>query len=262
IFASGFVGLVVATALTADQLASWGWRLPFVAGLVLIPIGFYMRRALPETLPAPKHATAGAALRAVWTDHRREVFLLVLVTSSSTILTYITTFMTTFATKTLGMSDSAGMVAPIANGLMIVIMAPISGALCERFGRRETLIISRLVTIAILVPAFLFVIHERTVSALVISVVAIVIAGMPATVANLTVMAEVFPTESRGAGIALTYAFAVTIFGATTQFVLAWLLEVTGSALAPAYYGIATAAMSTVAALYLFAGLALRPVAA
>ena len=258
IMTSGIVGLVVATALTTDQLASWGWRIPFAAGLVLIPVGFYMRRALPETLPEPKHASAGAALRAVWTDHRREVFLLVLVTASSTILTYIVTFMTTFATKTLGMSASAGMLAPIVMGIVIVIVAPVSGMLCERFGRRGVLIVSRLATIAILVPSFLYLIHERSVVALVVCVVAVTIASMPGAVANLTVMAEVFPTESRGAGIALTYAAAVTIFGATTQFVITWLIEVTGSALAPAYYGSVTAALSIVAALSLFAGLARR----
>ncbi len=63
--AGGIVGLVVASALTRDQLASWGWRIPFAFVLLLIPVGVYMRRVLPETLPEPKHATAGASLRAV-----------------------------------------------------------------------------------------------------------------------------------------------------------------------------------------------------
>ncbi len=256
--ASGVVGLIIASALTEDQLASWGWRLPFAAGLVLIPVGLYMRRALPETLPEPKHATAGAALRAVWTDHRREVLFLVLVTASSTITTYVLTYMTTFATKTLGMSAFAGMVAPIAMGVMIVIMAPIAGLIVERFGRRGTLIVSRVLTIALAVPAFLYLIHERTIFSLVASVVSLTVVSMPATVVNLTVMAEVFPPESRGAGIALTYATAVTVFGATTQFVITWLLDVTGSPLAPAYYAMAAAAMSVLAALSLFAGIARR----
>ncbi|MBL0219599.1 MAG: MFS transporter [Myxococcales bacterium] len=259
--ASGVVGLVIASALTEDQLASWGWRLPFAAGLVLIPVGLYMRRTLPETLPEPKHATAGAALRAVWTDHRREVLLLVLVTASSTITTYVLNYMTTFATKTLGMSAFAGMVAPIAMGVMIVVMAPIAGLICERFGRRETLIVSRVLTIALAVPAFLYLIHERSIFALVMSVVVLTVVAMPATVVNLTVMAEVFPPESRGAGIALTYATAVTVFGATTQFVITWLLDVTGSPLAPAYYAMAAAAMSVLAALSLFAGIARRATA-
>lgn len=258
ILASGLVGIAVATSLTAEQLASWGWRIPFVAGLALIPVGLYMRRALPETLPAPKHATATAALGAVWSGHRREVLLIVLVTASSTILTYIGNYMTTYATVTLGMSATAGMVAPIVTGLVIVIVAPLSGLWCERFGRRTVLLASRIATIAIIVPAFLYVSHERTVFSLVVSVIALNVASLPASVAALTVMAEVFPSESRGAGISLTYALTVTIFGATTQFVVTWLLEVTGSPLSPAYYGIAASVLSIVTAIALFAGLAAR----
>lgn len=258
ILASGIVGMAVATSLTADQLASWGWRIPFVAGLALIPVGLYMRRALPETLPEPKHATAGAALGAVWSGHRREVVLIVLVTASSTILTYIGNYMTTYATVTLGMSATAGMVAPIATGLSTVIVAPIAGLLCERFGRRTVLLASRIATIAVIIPAFLYVSHERTMFSLVASVIALNLVSLPASVAALTVMAEVFPSESRGAGISLTYALTVTIFGATTQFVVTWLLEVTGSPLSPAYYGIAASVLSVVTAVALFAGLAAR----
>lgn len=59
-------------------------------------------------------------------------------------------------------------------------------------------------------------------------------------------MAEQFPPETRSAGIALTYALIVTIFGATTQFVIAWLIGVTGDPIAPAYYLMAAAALSIV----------------
>ena len=79
---------------------------------------------------------------------------------------------------------------------------------------------------------------------------------LPASVAAVTVMAEVFPAESRGAGIALTYAAAVTIFGATTQFVVTWLLDVTGDPMAPAYYSMGAAMLSVGAVLILFRYLA------
>ncbi len=258
IMAAGIVGVIVATAMSPEQLADWGWRVPFAVGLVLIPVGLYLRRALPETLPEPEHASAGAALRAVWRDHRREVVLLVLVTSSSTIMTYVNTYMTTFAQHTLGMSASTALAAPIVNGVLIAALAPVSGVICERFGRRQTLLASRIATIVVVMPAFLWLDHARTPAALLTTVALINLAGMPGTVATLTVMAEVFPAASRGAGIALTYASAVTIFGATTQFVVTWLIDATGSAFAPAYYGIAASAVSLVAAIYLFRGLAVR----
>ncbi len=151
-----------------------------------------------------------------------------------------------------------GMYAPITAGAMTIIMAPISGILCERFGRRQTMMVSRLLSIVVIVPAFLYIVHERTVSALIISLVVLAMVGMPASVAAVTVMAEVFPTESRGAGIALTYAAAVTIFGATTQFVVTWLLDVTGDPMAPAYYSMGAAVLSVGAILILFRYLAQR----
>jgi MFS family permease len=258
IMGAGIVGVIVANAMSPEQLADWGWRVPFAVGLVLIPIGLYLRRALPETLGEPEHASAGAALRAVWRGHRREVVLLVLVTSSATITTYINTYMTTFAQHTLGMAPSVALAAPIVNGAVFAALAPVSGIVCERFGRRETLLVSRIATFAVLMPAFLWLEHARTTAALLATVALINVAAMPGTVATLTVMAEVFPSASRGAGIALTYAAAVTIFGATTQFVITWLIDATGSALAPAYYGMATAALSCAAAISLFRGLALR----
>ncbi len=71
--------------------------------------------------------------------------------------------------------------------------------------------------------------------------------GAPAGVAALTIMAETFPAETRSAGIALTYSLTVTVFGATTQFVIAWLIGVTHEPMAPAYYVMAMAVLSIVA---------------
>lgn len=246
ILAAGCVGMAVTQAMDPADLASWGWRLPFAVGLVLVPVGFYMRRALPETLTESKHATATAALGAVWRGHRRQVVLLVLVTASSTISTYVGSYMTTYAQTTLHMSPTVAMIAPIAIGLTAIFAATAGGYICERFGRYRSLYVSRVLTIAIALPQFIYLEHERSASALILTVVVSSLVGAPGGVAALTVMAEQFPPETRSAGIALTYALIVTIFGATTQFVSAWLIGVTGDPIAPAYYLMAAAALSIV----------------
>jgi hypothetical protein len=64
-------------------------------------------------------------------------------------------------------------------------------------------------------------------------------------------MAEVFPREHRAAGIALAYALTVTIFGATTQVIIAWLMRVTGDPLSPAFYVVFTSLISIVAMMLL-----------
>lgn len=236
ILAGGAVGLGLTSALDAEQLQSWGWRAAFALGLLLVPVGLYLRKTLPETLTERKHASAVAVLRHVLASHRRELVLVVLVTSASTIGTYVLTYMTTYAQTSLGMPPTAAMAAPLAQGAATIVFAPLGGLIADRFGRRRTVIVSRLLGLALQIPAFLYLSHSPTVFALVLTITVQTFIGLPGSVAALTTMAEVFPAEVRGAGISLAYALTVTIFGATTQFAIAWLIGVTGSPLAPAVY--------------------------
>ena len=247
VLAAGIVGLTLALVLSPAQLASWGWRAAFAVGLLLVPVGVYLRRALPETLATPTHTSAVSVLRAVLRNNRRDLVLVVLVTMCMTVSTYVMNFMTTYAMTTLGMPASSALVAPIATGVVTIVGAIVGGPLCERFGRKRTMIVSRLLTNTVVVPAFLYLMHARSTVALIVMVAVIVLVSVPGSVAALTVMAEVFPAETRAAGIALAYALTVTIFGATTQVVITWLIRVTGSPLAPAVYVIATSVISIIA---------------
>jgi len=170
---AGVVGLSLALVLSPAQLASWGWRAAFAVGLLLVPVGFYLRRALPETLPSPTHRTAASVLRAVLRHDRRDLVLVVLVTMCMTVSTYVMNFMTTYAMTTLKMPASSALVAPIAGGAVGIAGAILGGPLCERFGRKRTMIVSRLLTITVVVPAFLYLMHARSTVALILMVAGI-----------------------------------------------------------------------------------------
>jgi MFS family permease len=240
----GVVGYALANTLDTDELASWGWRAGFAVGLSIVPVGFYLRRSLPETLPEGKHESATATLRAVWSGHKRELVLVVIVTSCATISTYVAQYMAVYAQNTLGMPPSAAMVAPLAMGGVFIVGALVGGVVSDRFGRKRTMIVSRAGVMVLQLPAFLYLEHERTITALVLSIVVVGMVAAPGSIAALTAMAEVFPTEVRAAGISLAYALTVTIFGGTTQFAIAWLIGVTEDPLAPAYYVIVSSAIS------------------
>ncbi len=244
--AAGVVGLTLAYVLAPGDLASWGWRLAFALGLLLVPVGFYLRKSLPETLTA-RHTSARAVLGAVLRDHRRELVLVVLATMCMTVTTYVMNFMTTYALTTLGMAPSSALVAPLIVGATSIVGALIGGPLCERVGRKRTMIGSRLLTIVVTVPAFMLLLHYPSGVSLIVMITIIGLVSTPGAVAALTVMAEVFPGRNRASGIALAYALTVTIFGATTQVLITWLMRATGSPLAPAFYIVFTSVISIIA---------------
>lgn len=242
--AAGLVGILASVVFGANELARWAWRLPFAVGLLIVPIGLYLRRALPETLEAPTERRAAHIVGEVWREHRRSLVLVVLVGMCLTISTYVGAYMTTYAQTTLGLSARSGLLVPIVGGALAFPAALWSGNLCDRFGRRRVLIVSRVCVILLSYPAFLFVTHERTTQALVLVVAVQTIVGTPSAIAGITVMIEIFPQHIRAAGMSLAYSIVVTVFGSTTQFVVAWLIGVTHDPLSPSYYVIATSALS------------------
>lgn len=236
-FAAGVVGLTLATVLSKEQLESWGWRVPFALGLLIVPVGFFLRRSLPETLEVPAgERSSTEVLGVILQRHRRPLVLMVLVAMCLNITSYVVIYMTTYAQSTLGMPPSSSMLVPVVVGLVGVPAAIFGGRLSDRFGRRRVMIVSRVAVMAIIYPAFLFLVRERTATALVLATALLGLLGAPGGVAVLTAMGEIFPSEVRSSGMSLAYATSVTVFGGTTQFAIARLVGVTGNPLAPALY--------------------------
>ncbi|HEX4596906.1 MAG TPA: MFS transporter [Burkholderiaceae bacterium] len=245
IVAAGIAGVGLAAVLTKEQLADWGWRVPFALGLVIVPIGLIIRRRLPETLlERPGTRGEAAVLRLLRRDHRGSLLWAILVIMCFTVTIYVSNYMTTFALTSLALPPSKAMWATLVQGVAIVVAAVLGGRLSDLFGRRPVMIISRVVLMVAIYPAFLFLVAEKTVWALVAVTVLIsaltTLGAAPAIVA----IAEMFPNAVRSSGLALSYSVSVAAFGGTTQFVIAWLIHVTGDPLSPAYYVIVSSVVS------------------
>jgi MFS family permease len=251
VLGSGVVGLGLASVLTEGDLARWGWRVAFALGLAIVPVGFFLRRRLPETLGASTEATSAAVLARIWRHHRRAALLVILVTMCMTVGTYVGAYLTTYAQVTLHMPPWAAMLSPVANGLVLLPGSLLGGVLADRFGRKPVMIASRVVVIALIYPAFLYLAHERTPWALALVTAALSFSAAPGQVASVATMGEIFPPEVRSSGLSLTYSLGVAIFGGTTQVVITWLIGATGNPLSPAFYVIATSAVSLVAMMLL-----------
>ena len=244
ICAAGLVGLALSMTLDKGQLAAWGWRVPFALGLVIVPVGLYIRRRLPETLEAPGSRGSAAVLGLLWRQHRRPLLLAVAIIMCLTISTYVSGYMTTYALTTLGMPASKAMLATIANGAVLAAGALLGGRLSDRFGRKPVMIVPRIALVAAVYPAFLLLVTVTTSGVLVFVTALLTLLGVLSGAAALTALTEVFPNEVRSSGLAISYAISVSVFGGTTQFVIAWLIGATGDRLSPAYYVILTSVIS------------------
>jgi MFS family permease len=183
-------------------------------------------------------------LRLLWRDHRGSLLLAILIIMCFTVTIYVSNYMTTFALTSLALPPSKAMWATLVQGVAITAAALLGGRLSDAFGRRPVMIISRVVLMMAIYPAFLWLVGEKTVWALLAVTVLISALTTLGGAAAIVAITEIFPNAVRSSGMALSYSVSVAVFGGTTQFVIAWLIHVTGDPLSPACYVIVSSVVS------------------
>lgn len=237
---AGLTGLALALLLDEKDMAAWGWRIPFLFGLAIIPVGIYIRRRLPETLEAPKQHKDSGAVRLILQHHQLALWLGLTIVMCQTISAYINAYMTTYSLTALGLSSSKSMIATVSVGVANIVGAKLGGHLSDRYGRRALMIVPRILLLLLVYPAFVFLVQARTETALVMVTATLTTLTAMGTAASMVAIVELFPNAVRSSGMSITNAVSVSIFGGTTQFVIAWLIGATGSNLSPAYYVMAS----------------------
>jgi MFS family permease len=256
LLSGSLAGLVLTATLSEEQLYSWGWRLPFLLGMFIAPVALYIRRQLPETIqPSETHASARAILTELVRHHARAVLLGVLVICGGTVSTYVFNYMTTYAITTLHLSPAIGNALSMM-GYVAQLAGGVVGVWADRFGRKPLLVWSRVAFGFAIYPAFLVLTSSASSLAALFGVYmalsALFSMGLVPVYAYLL---EAFPKAVRSSGLSILYAIGTTVFGGTTQFVVAWLIDRTGSPMVPAWYMLAT----TIAAIIGVLGLMPHP---
>jgi MFS family permease len=233
ILVSGLVGFSLANILSPRQLEDFGWRIAFLLGVVIVPLGIAMRRNMPETFHAPARSTRqAAALR----PHLWVAALGVLLLASATIGNYIENYITTYALATLHMPVNTAFAATVVVGLCGVTFDLVSGALSDRFGRKPMMLIPGVLLLVLILPAFYIIAHFRTAATLLIATA--ILASLTSICACPIVvwLTESLPAAIRSSGLAVIYAVSIATFGGTTQYAVTWLIKLTGNPLAPGWY--------------------------
>ncbi len=249
-FVAGLVGMALTSTLSPAELQAWGWRVPFVVGLLLLPVGLYLRRAMPETLVQTPIATTTETPASLG-SHKRLIVLAVLAVIGGTVSTYVGNYMTTFAISTLKFPPTIALAATVVGGLSTIVFSLLGGWLSDRVGRRPVMLIPRLLAAALSYPAFLLLVDLKTPVAL--FGVTILLGALTALsgAASLVAIPELFPRRLRALGMSIAYAIGVALFGGTTQFVVTWLIGETGNPASPALYVTVTSVVAAIGMYYL-----------
>jgi MHS family proline/betaine transporter-like MFS transporter len=246
--ASAF-GVVLTTTLAPDQLESWGWRIPYLFGLLIGPIGLYIRSHVDETPEFTATAVEHSPVREVVGGQLDRLLLAIGAVIISTSANYLILYMPTYGTRELGLPQSTGLIATLIGGFLLTIGAPLVGHWSDRIGRVRIMMWATALFFVTAYPAFLFLNSYASLTAIVLMVVWLSLLKTAYSGSLPALLADMFPTRIRGTGIALSYNIGVPIFGGLSPAIGTWLIYATGDKLSPSFYLMLTALLSLAALL-------------
>lgn len=243
------VGSVVATiiisSMSTPALEAWGWRIPFIIGIMLGIVGLYLRMKIEDT---PKFKEAEAShniskqpLREMFRKHPVKILKAIGFTMSWTVSYYIfLTYLPTYIKTVVHMSFAAAMASNVIVLIFFLILVPLMGMWSDKIGRKPLLILSCLGFAILSYPVFLLLNHGGFLFILLPQFIFAIFEAMfsgpgPAAIA------EMFPTRVRNSSLSVGYNIGVALFGGTAPFIATYLIHSTGNKLSPTFYVIACA---------------------
>lgn len=244
------LGALLTHTLSQQALYAWGWRVPFIIGLAIMPVGIYIRRHLTE-LPVIHETRQETPAREIWRAHRRPLLLgILLVMKSTTTFYLIVYYMPAYMVNTLRLPAAASYWISLIAALLTLIVPFFAGKLADRVPRRKpVLLICALGSMLLVWPIFATLQQGASLALTLLLIAADQVLANISAVAFFLLILEAFPRRVRASGMALVYAIGVTLFGGFAQFNVTWLLNVTGEAMAPAWYLLFSAVVSLAALL-------------
>ena len=228
-------GVGLTAWMAPADLNAWGWRIPFLFGILVGPIGIYIRNHLEDATPPP--AGKISPVREVLLRQKFRVLLGIGALAISTAVNYLIIYMPTYVVKTLNLQPIVGYIATFVGGIMVTFLTPIAGLISDRIGRTRHMIAANILLLLSIFPMFLLITRHPTPAVIVSAVFWL------STLKSLyygplaALMSELLPSATRATGLGLGYNIGVTLFGGMGPATMTWLggFALIGD-LAPGYY--------------------------
>ena len=223
-------------------LHAWGWRMPFIIGISICLVGFYMKKRLHESADFDEAKKTGDTVKnppiTVFKEHGKMLFLVVGAVMLHDLSFYILfVYMTTYLTEVVGMAKNISFTVNTIN-LLVVSLATLGAAwLSDVIGRMKVLKIAAVLFIIGTIPLMMVINQSGGSMGIVMMaqmILAIAVGGYFGPLPAL--MVEAYPTNVRFSAVSITTNISGPLFGGTAPMLMTYLIHTTGSSLIPAFY--------------------------
>jgi MHS family citrate/tricarballylate:H+ symporter-like MFS transporter len=257
IFVAAILGFVLSESMPADQVAAWGWRIPFFIGCLIVPFIFILRRSLEETpafLAMKKHPTTSEVFSSAAANWRIILLGMLMVAMTTVTFYFVTVYTPTFGKTVLKLTTRDALLVTLFVAVTNFIWLPIGGAISDRIGRKPVLLAIAGLSLITAYPMLSWLVVAPTFTKMLfVELVFSFYFGVynGAMVAALT---EVVPAHVRTTCFSLAFSLAAALFGTFTPLASTWLIAETGNRASPAYWLMFAAASGIISTLAIFRG--------
>jgi MHS family proline/betaine transporter-like MFS transporter len=246
---SCLVGIMLGSATAAlfshffsdADLHSWGWRIPFLLGIFICIVGFYMRRNIPESPEYIVTQESGHIERhpvlEVFREHGATLVKVVMAVMLHDLSFYILfVYMATHLSEVIGFDKGTALTINTINLIVVSCFTVLSAWLSDRIGRKPVLAMAAFMFVLGTIPLLTIVngAQDPATALMAQMLLAIAVGGYFGPLPAL--MVEAYPTNVRFSAVAITTNISGPLFGGTAPMLVTYLIDVTGSNLVPAYY--------------------------
>ncbi|MBC9936231.1 MHS family MFS transporter [Leucobacter sp. cx-87] len=256
LLASGMTALMTGVISPGEAYLEWGWRVPFLLSVVLIVVGFVVRRSVDESPVfaeiAKRGKQASVPIVSLFKSHWHLVLLAALVFAGNGTLGYMTTggFLNNYAINVQGLNTPVVLLAASAAAVVWFFSTLLAGYLSDAIGRRNTFLVGFALQAAIVFPIF-WLVDNGGLPGLYTALI-LISSALGLTYGPLAAWySEIFPASVRFSGVSISYAVGAILGGAFAPMIAQMLLEATGTTAAVSGYLLAASLVGGAATLCL-----------
>lgn len=234
-------GLIITSVLPSEALYAWGWRIPFICGILIAFYGVHMRRNVPDSpefrkrqaeAAASKAAEVKVPLKDLFLRHHTAILTVIFLLAGASCSYYLLiTYMPTYISQFVGTSMSDAFVVNTSVLAIYLVLCPFAGKILDKIGRRRGLVIGCIGFLIFTYPVF-YILVQHTNPAIMIALLGILVACQTLiAVGNAVVSTEIFPTELRSSGVGFAYNLSAAVFGGLAPMAATAVIAATGNQL-------------------------------